>query len=162
VAGGGRLCVIGPLATHDEWMRPRPRPALDDLPAAAAVRVRDDEDWLEAIRRACGEPSLSITATDNRAVPAGLCAELTQQPGRRLVHLVNYRADGPARNLVVDVRLPGGATATSVSLVAPERQADRALPYKAQPGSVRFIVPEVDVYEIAVVQFSDCHDNARH
>ena len=26
VAAGGRLCVIGPLATHDEWMMPRPKP----------------------------------------------------------------------------------------------------------------------------------------
>ncbi len=32
VAAGGRLCVMGPLATHDQWMQPRPKPALADLP----------------------------------------------------------------------------------------------------------------------------------
>ena len=31
VDAGGKLCVIGPLATHDKWMQPRSKPALDDL-----------------------------------------------------------------------------------------------------------------------------------
>jgi hypothetical protein len=63
VAAGGRLCVIGPLATHDGWMMPRDKPALDDLPAAAVVRVvrrgvfAGDPDQTERrIRQAAGRP----------------------------------------------------------------------------------------------------------
>ena len=51
---GGRLCVIGSLATHDQWMRLRAKPALDDLPESAVVRVGEKDDWMQAIRRACG------------------------------------------------------------------------------------------------------------
>ena len=63
VASGGRLCVIGSVATHDQWMSPRRRPALDDLPPNRVVRIGDTEDPLAAIRRACaGRLSLSIHA----------------------------------------------------------------------------------------------------
>ena len=110
VASGGRLCVIGPLATHNQWMQPRTKPALDGLPAAAVIQVGKRGDWMQAIRRARGgELALSIHPASGHSAlmsptpspsPAsenvelslldGLCAELTEQLGRRLVHLVNY------------------------------------------------------------------------
>jgi len=160
VASGGRLCVIGPLATHDEWMLPRQKPALDDLPPSRVVRVDETSDWLEAIRRACGgKVSLSITSsTAGDAKPAddplaSLCAELTEQPGRRLVHLVNYRSDVPLENLAVRVALPKRSTVKCVTLASPERGADIALPFDQQSGDLAFTVPAVGVYEIAVVDF---------
>ncbi len=147
VANGGRLCVIGPLATHNEWMLPREKPALDDLPA---VRVDEKGDWLDAIRRACGgQFSLSIT-TDSKA----LCAELTEQPNRRLVHLVNYNAENPVKDAVVRVVLPKGRAAKSVTLASPEHAADITVPFKQEGGVVTFAVPTVGVYEIAVVSFT--------
>ena len=39
VESGGRLCIVGPAATHDEWMQPRDEPALGNLPAFKVVRV---------------------------------------------------------------------------------------------------------------------------
>ncbi|MBM3861727.1 MAG: hypothetical protein FJ395_19050 [Verrucomicrobia bacterium] len=144
VANGGRLCVIGPLATHNEWMLPREKPALDDLPM---VRADANGDWLDAIRRACGgQLSLTIT-TDSKA----LCAELTEQPNRRLVHLVNYNAENPVKDAVVRVALPKGRTAKSVALASPEHAADITVPFKQDTGTVTFTVPSVGVYEIAVV-----------
>ncbi len=152
VAAGGRLCVIGTLATHDQWMRPRPKPALDDLPEAAVVRVPEAGDWLEGVGRACGgESSLSITAAKRDAL-AGLCAELTEQPRRRLVHLVNYRSDGPVRDAVISVRLPAGARAKAVRLAGPDRPANRTVPFEERSAIVEFTVPEIGVYEIAVVE----------
>jgi hypothetical protein len=154
VASGGRVCAIGPVATHDRWMRPRPRPALDDLPDAAVVRVKESGDWLAAIRTACGgTPSLSIACREG-AAPAGLCAELTEQPGRRLVHLVNYRGNGPVRDLDVTLQLPRGTSAKTVRLASPDRPADLPVPFEPSPAAIRFTVPEVKVYEIAVVEFS--------
>jgi len=164
VAGGGRVCAIGPLATHDLWMRPRPRPALDTLPADQVVRIDPKDNPLAAIDRAFGgPPTLVVTAKAGKpevlkaALPyelpeaAGLCAELTEQPGRRMVHLVNYRGDGPVRDISVRLRLPKGRAARSVVLAAPERPADLKLPFTVEGDVVAFTVPEVGVYQIAVV-----------
>ena len=146
VHSGGRLCVIGPLATHDQWLRPRARPALDDLPGEQVVRVDAQGDWLAAIRRACNQPPPA--AVDG---PPGLCMELTGQPQRRLLHLVNYRPDAPAANVQVRLRLPAGRRVKSIVLASPEHAADRELAFQEQSGSVLFTVPEIHVYEIAVV-----------
>lgn len=150
VAGGGRLCVVGPLATHDEWMLPRAKPALDDLPEDRVARVDANGDWFEAIRRLRGgRLSLSVEC-DSKA----LCAELTGQPGRRLVHLVNYATDAPLRDVAVRVALPEGRAAKSVALASPERAADLAVPFHQEEGGfAAFTVPALGVYEIAVVEF---------
>lgn len=164
VAAGGRVCALGPLATQDQWMLPRDKPALDDLPAAALVRAGETDDWLAAVDRACGERSLSVCApAPNRDVqaksaslvteaPLGLCAELTEQNARRLVHLVNYRSDGPIREVAVTVRVPPGRQVRAVKLASPDRDVDISVPFEEQAGAVRFTVPEVGVYEIAVVE----------
>ena len=147
VAKGGRLCVVGPLATHNEWMISRAKPALADLPPDRVVHVDEKGDWLDAIRRACGgQLSLSV-ACDSKAI----CAELTEQPNRRMVHLVNYSAGEPAKNAAVRVALPKGRAARSVTLASPERAADLTVPFKQESGAVTFTVPAVGVYEIAIV-----------
>jgi len=150
VAGGARLCVVGPLATHNEWMLPREKPALDGLPPDRVERVDENGDWLNAIRRAYGGPlSLSVTC-DSKA----LCAELTEQPDRRLVHLVNYETDKPLKDIAVRVALPKGRDVKSVTLASPDRAAEIAVPFKQEAGFATFTVPGVAVYEIAVVTFS--------
>lgn len=152
VSRGGRLCVIGPLATHDEWMLPRDKPALDDLPQDRVVRIAENGDWMDAVRRACGgPPSMSVASDPSVGSPDGLRAELTEQPGRRMVHLVNYRADNPMRNVVVRVALPNGKTAKSVAMASPEHDSDIALPFRQGLGLVDFTVPAIGIYEIAVV-----------
>jgi len=145
VQSGGRLCIIGSAATHDEWMSPRTSPAFADLPDSHVIQAPEDGDTISAIQRACGdEIALSV-----RAGP-GLCSELMQQPGRRLVHLVNYRSD-PTTDIAVSVRLPGDCRPRSVMLVSPERPDDLPAPFEIRDGRVQFNVPQVRVYEIAVV-----------
>jgi xanthine/CO dehydrogenase XdhC/CoxF family maturation factor len=85
----------------------------------------------------------------------GLCAELTEQPGRRLVHLVNYREGLPFRDVAVTVRLPAGKHATAVALASPEHKDDEPLRYDQQGDRASFHVPQIGVYEIAVVTFGD-------
>lgn len=146
VRSGGHLCVIGPLATHDAWNQPREKPTLDELPSSQVIRISPQDDPLAAVRQACGNtPSLDLDG------PTALCVELTEQPGRRMLHLVNYRDDQPARDARVRLRLPDGRLAKSVLLASPEHPAGRELPFHQQAGSVTFTVPEVRVYEIAVV-----------
>ena len=146
IKSGGRVCVIGPVAAHDEWMLPREKPILDDLPAASVVRIGENDDILGAVGRACSnELSLSVQAEP------GLCSELTEQPGRRLVHLVNYRADDPIKNITISLRAPAERHVKTVTLAGPEREHDIKLTFKEQAGVVTFTVPEVSIYEIAVV-----------
>ena len=101
---------------------------------------------LEAIGRACdGRLSRSVDG------PPRLCTELTEQGGRRMVHLVNYRSDGPARGVEINLRLPTGRRAKAVTLASPQRQPDLELSFEQPSGVVTFTVPEIAVYEIAVV-----------
>ncbi|NUQ62213.1 MAG: family 10 glycosylhydrolase [Pirellulales bacterium] len=146
VEKGGRLCVAGPLATHDPWMAPRNVPALDDLPQDRVVRIESGEDSVAAISRACETLSVTVQA------PPGLCAEYTAQPDRRLVHLVNYRADGPVKDVAVELQIPSGRKVRSISLASPERGEDLAVKARIDAGKVSFTVPAVSMYEIAVVE----------
>jgi hypothetical protein len=146
VKSGGRLCVIGPVATHDQWLLPREKPALDDLPAAGVVRIGENDDILGAVRQACAnELSLLVQAE------SGLCSELTQQPGKRLVHLVNYRDDKPVKDFSINLCVPADRRVKAVNLAGPEREDDLELTFQEQGGAVTFRVPEVRTYEIAVV-----------
>jgi len=146
IKSGGRVCIIGPLATHNEWMLPREKPALDDLPVHSVVRIGENDDVLGAVRRACSnELSLWVQAKP------GLCSELTEQPGRHLVHLVNYRADDPIKNITISLRLPPERHVKDISLASPEREHDIKLNFKEQADVVTFAVPQVSTYEIAVV-----------
>ena len=152
VARGGRLCVIGPLATHDKWMQPRKKAALDDLPGQSVVRIAADDDPLAAIQQACeNKLSLSIRAKRAEKPLLGLCAELTEQPGKRLVHLINYRTGEPFEEVRVDLRVPAGRQTTGVLLASPQRMHDLTIPFEQEGDIVTFNVPAVAVYEIAAV-----------
>ena len=147
VQSGGRVCIIGPVATHNEWMLARARPVFAHLRDPLVIRISSGGDVLGAIQQACdNELTLSIHAD------SGLCSELTEQPGRRLVHLVNYRNNDPIRNVLVNMRLPVGYDVEAVLLRSPEREHDIDLLYEEEGDRVKFVVPAVSVYEIAIVQ----------
>jgi hypothetical protein len=146
VRGGGGLFIVGPAGTHDEWLRPRDKGPFDGLSTENVVRLAENDDRLDQLDKACGGTlSLSVQA------PSGVCVELTQQPARRLVHLVNYREDKAAADVKVQLGTPAGVKATKVSLASPERGVDQPVAFKQYDDGVRFTVPAVRVYEIAVV-----------
>jgi hypothetical protein len=142
---GGRLCIIGQVGTHDEWMHPRSKPVFGHLQNSKIIRIAEDGDILNAIRKSCNnELTLSVQGG------SGLCSELTEQTGKYLVHLVNYWPDS-IKNIRVILRLPDGRHAKTVTLVSPERQDDRILTFEDKDGYFEFTVPEVSIYEIAVI-----------
>ncbi len=150
VTAKGKLCVLGPLATHDAWMQPRPGPALADLPPESVLELPETGDWLPLIRSEIGGSSLVVDAEPS----LGLCAELTEQPNRRLVHLVNYRRNEAVLNAAVTVRLPPNRHATSVRLVSPDHETEPVLPFTQSGTSVSFQIPRVGTYEIAVIDLA--------
>jgi len=133
-------------ATHDEWLIPRKTPDLANLPQAQLVRVQNATDLGRAVGALLqAPPSLTVKG------PSGLCAELTEQPGRRLVHLVNYHADTPARNINVTVQLPKGEPVKNVRLARLEHDKDADLEIRRQEKTITCVVPAIDVYGIIVV-----------
>jgi hypothetical protein len=113
------------------------------------------EDLVEQVRWAAGGTlSLEVEAPGTTAV----VAEHAQQVGRNrcLIHLLNYdSARGSAvNNVMVDVELPEGAQTRQVSLLTPdsEQAASRALS-EVENGRLRFTVPVLKVYTLAVVDF---------
>ena len=147
VQSGGKLCIVGPVAAHNEWMLPRDVPSFDDLPSSRVIRVAENGDVIAAIRRLC-DADLSLTI---RGEP-GLCSELTRQAGRHVLHLVNYRQDDPAEDVGVSIQLPVADQVERVTLTSPKRSEEIALPFEVQGRRVTFTVPKVDLYEIAVVK----------
>lgn len=147
VERGGRLAIVGPLATHDVWMRPRATPPLAGLPADRVMTCQSPSEILNACRQTW--PDKMTLSVDG---PVGMCGEVTDQPGRRLVHLVNYRQNESVRDIRVKLRVP--SPVTRITLTGPERDGEIALPFEQVDGTVRFTVPEVAVYQIAVAAFS--------
>lgn len=152
VRDGGRLCIIGPVATHDEWMLPRPTGRLDDLPPERVKRVVAPEDWLSATSWASGDDaSLSIDVGAGHDAAAGLCAELTERTDCKLVHLVNYRSGAPVNSIRIRLAVTPGAQVQKVTLAGPDHSDDLSLTFTQQQGFVTFTVPSVKIYEVAVV-----------
>jgi len=146
VDSGGALCLVGPTATHDAWMRERPQPGLKDLSGKRVIRIDSAENLLNAVHQACGGgPSVAIEA------PAGLAMELTDRADARLLHLVNYREDGPLGEVGVRIRVPSGRHVTKVTLAGPSHEKDLVLPFTVDLDTVTFTVPRIDIYEVAVL-----------
>ena len=118
------------------------------------IRAACGGEFSFALRAASRDDPAKVASKRDPEAPGGLCAELTEQQGRRLVHLVNYRADGPIRDVAVSLRLPGDCRAQRVTLVSPDRTEDHSVAFDQQGGVVRFTVPELRIYEIAAVQFA--------
>jgi hypothetical protein len=150
VANGGKLLLRGETATHNEWMEPRTWPVFEDLPPERVLRVDPEDDLLKALRDILGGPLALQVAADPSP---GVCAELTEQPGRRLVHLVNYRPEAPVGEVRVAVRLPQDRHAATVLLASPEHAEERYVSFQEDGGVVTFTVPRVAVYEIALLDF---------
>ena len=148
VRRGGRLCIVGPAGSHDESMAPRRAEPFDGIEGAKTLRVEEKDSVPDSIRSVCSaELSLSIIG------PAGLCAELTEQGNRRFVHLVNYRSEQPAENVVVRMAVPAGRKVKHVKLASPLREDDAAPSFAVKGSAVEFAIPAFDVYEIAVIEF---------
>ena len=128
------ICVWGSSTEHN------------NLPADKVVRIKQNGDIIGAVHQSCDQRfSMSVQAKH------GLCSELTELPGKRLIHLVNYRTDGPIKDISIKLRLPDDQRIKTITLISPERENERDLDFQKQAGAIIFRVPQVRTYEIAVV-----------
>ncbi|MFB3786717.1 MAG: alpha-amylase family protein [bacterium] len=148
VKHGGNLCILGEAGIFDEWMNPRPRAPFDDLPPSRVLRIEESDEFLETFRETY-ENQLSLVVD----APVGLCAELLDQPGRRAIHLVNFKTPEVMKNIAVRIRLPEGQKAAAVNITLPPREQDQPVPFEWKEGLVSFYIPEIVVYAIAGIQW---------
>ncbi len=120
---------------HDYWRLPK-----------------NSDQLIAAIRYAVGAPF----SVEFGAAPLTTVMELTDKRdgSRRLLHWVNYQLGAPAAGTPVTVVVPEGKRVDGVELFSPDRGAT-SLKFTAAHGRVRFSLPPLKVYEIAVLRFSD-------
>lgn len=105
-------------------------------------------ELLEAVRWVAGGPfQVEVKA------PETVTMSLYGQPiGRRILHLVNYDEGNPVSNIDIILQLPGAKQIASVKLLSPDFEGTRTLPVEQRGLTVRFRVPELQVYSLVVVE----------
>ncbi len=84
--------------------------------------------------------------------PRSVALELRQQnaPRRVLLHLVNYHARQPVKNVAVKLRVKTG-TVQSVRLISPDPATSRTIPFETTPQGCSFVIPECKVYAAVII-----------
>jgi hypothetical protein len=112
------------------------------------------EELVEQVRWAAGGRfTVEVEAPETLALVVEPQEQAEQ--GRRLVHLLNYAA--PSGTVVshirVEVELPAGKGVRKVTLITPDGEGEqRTVPSEVKNGRVRFTVPQVETYTLAIVQ----------
>ncbi len=142
--GRGRAAYI-PAIRFDGPMPPRA--SFDFINNRYWKRPANADQVIDAIRWASAD-SFGV----NIEGPATLIANIVSQPERRVLHLVNYGAkDGPVSAPVpVELKLAAGQSVRSVTVYSPDAP-DQAVRFESARGAVRFTVPPMRVYSMAVV-----------
>jgi hypothetical protein len=91
------------------------------------------------------------------SAPQTVVTELMQGANDTLlVHLLNYNvAREPAvRNIGLSLRLPQGKSVQGVSVLSPDEDAPQSVTHTIEAGRVRFSVPQLKTYSLAVVKLA--------
>ena len=128
------------------------RPQFADMTNRFWKLPRNWKQLKDAVRWAAGgELSLEIEA------PPYVVAELLQQQEVRklLLHLVNFNVvrEPVVRSIGIDLRIPQGWDIGQVSLLTPDKEEIRVLPFQnVQDHRINFVVPSLQVYGMLVIQ----------
>ncbi len=148
IRAGGIVCTVGPAATYDELMRPRSKPAFTGLSEQQFLKINDTGDLIEAIR-GLGKKQLAFTIK----APLGVCAEITKTDRSQILHLVNYQEGKPAKDIEAAVAIPDNSKIRKVLLSDPLLPDDKPIDFEQDNSSVRFSIPELNVYAAMQIIF---------
>jgi hypothetical protein len=118
---------------HSYWMLPK-----------------NSEQILSAIRYAAGKPF----SVEFENAPLTTVVELTdnQDGSERVLHWVNYRLGSTVPPTAVTLAIPKGKRITGVELISPDRPSGERLKFETEDGRVRFTMPSLEVYNVAVLK----------
>lgn len=157
-AGGGlllRMAETGALSALD---KPRQDTHINNASNITGELTTDAADAVA--RRLRGNGATVIDC------PWTVRATAYTQPGRVLLHLVNYDRDetpvkgakGPelerpkaVTDISVSLRVPPGRRVTSAVLHSPDQESSSTLPFQSRDQHVTFTVPRVEVYGVVTI-----------
>jgi hypothetical protein len=106
-----------------------------------------------AIRYAAGGP----LSAEFEGAPLTTVMELTDKAdgSERILHWLNYKLGYPAGGASVTVAAPGGKKVKAVRLLSPDRDGASTVTFTAEQGRVRFALPSLEVYNVAILEISN-------
>ena len=150
--GRGRVAYLPAVAPA------RPIPGLASLGATGFGNEywrlpRNSGRVVAAIRHAAGAPF----SVEFEGAPLTTAMELTEKKdgSERVLHWLNYKLGAPVRSTPVSVAVPKGKKAIGVKLISPDRAGAHSLEFAVEGERVRFTLPPLEVYSVAVVQLSN-------
>jgi Beta-galactosidase len=105
-------------------------------------------EMVDAIKWATGK-DLSI----NVSAPLTVTMQLTEKEGKMMVHLINYNVEKEksVKNISVSLKIPAGKQVKELLLLSPDRDGYESLNYSVKDGRAVFTVPNLEVYDLVVV-----------
>lgn len=147
-AGSGRVVYIP--AVEPQIAPPPPRMSYRFTNAFWKL-PKNYRQLADAVNWAAAGP-LSATVK----APLSVAAELAERPGSNLLllHLVNYDIQNPAKDIEASLRIPAGYTVSEVVSSSPDSGSVTPLATAIGEGQVKFRIPELQVYNLAVVHLT--------
>ncbi len=159
---GGLVLAQGAVGVLDEQGRPR---GAGGVPGAVTISADTPRAAAELIESRLQSHGASVITA-----PWTVRAAAYNQPGRVLLHLVNYdREEGApennrtgseterpkaVENIAVSLRLPPERGVSKVTLFRPDEDKPAQLEYQQRGDKIAFSVPRVKVYGVVVVNLA--------
>ncbi|MCK9413739.1 MAG: hypothetical protein M0Q53_15675 [Prolixibacteraceae bacterium] len=144
--GSGRVIYI------PEIIPSIPKPAGSSMSSKYWKLPKNYTDLVQAVKWAAGD-GLSVDVT----APPCVAMELTasEKGDKIMLHLLNYKAQQKenVKDIKVILKVPQGKRVHDVNLLSPDKNINKKLLYEEKEGRVSFSVPDLEVYDLVVVNF---------
>ncbi|MEN6607750.1 MAG: beta-galactosidase [Bryobacteraceae bacterium] len=112
---------------------------------------QNSNEILAALRYAAGTPF----SAEFVGAPLHTVMELTEKNdgSGRVLHWINYKLGAKVAPAEVTLAIPSNKSVRKVELLSPDREASQPLEFRTEGRRIRFQLPSLDVYELAVVTF---------
>jgi hypothetical protein len=113
---------------------------------------KNHSDLIQAVKWVAGD-DLSIDVIS----PSFVTIELTvsEKKDKMMLHLLNYKASRGERvsDIKVIMKVPKDKKVHNLILVTPDREEIKTLPFVVKEGKVTFTVPDLEVYDLVVIEY---------
>jgi len=101
-----------------------------------------------------GDPSVQTAPSLSPFVTMELLQQKSEN--KMILHAVNYgyANHSSIRDIAVSVAVPSGKNVTSVRFLTPDGRKSESLSHRMESRAVRFVIPELNTYSLAVIEMS--------
>jgi hypothetical protein len=145
--GSGRVMYIPEIIPSIQ------KPSGDAMTSKYWKLPKNNVELIQAVKWAAGD-NLSVDVT----APPFVAIELTasEKGDKMMLHLVNYNAlqNESVKDIKVILKVPQGKRVHDLHLLSPDMNINKTLPFNEKDGRVTFTVPDLEVYDLVVVNFN--------